>query len=313
MVRSIISLGITAALAAISAVDATTVAVMELGKGGCLHKVDASMSETSSYGVMSFMKSTHDAGKNGKRRENSTTQIPGMGVVPDLFNRADGGVVVGISGESVDLESMPTVASIVEENGAVAHLNVPGRNGRKLMMHLGAERVDSSTFSAAVDSKAQAALSEEGNKIESLSVNVDDQDAAASVDASLGRMLKTLAADAEKAGSTVIVHLVIDNDDNIPSRRLAERQLEDNNNNNNNNGDNNNNAQDFEIPGYYDENTKTFVTPFKTIYQIQYYNVVLWTAVGLSLLLIVANAMTMNMPLMPDTLLFGESAKMVAE
>ena len=95
MVRSIISLGITAALAALSAVDATTVAVLELGKCGTLHKVDASTSETSSYGVMSFMKATHDADKNGKTREDRTTQIPGMGIVPDIFNRADGGVVVG--------------------------------------------------------------------------------------------------------------------------------------------------------------------------------------------------------------------------
>lgn len=310
MVRSIVSLGITAALAALSAVDATTVAILELGKGGTLHKVGASTSETSSYGVMSFMKATHDAGDNGKRRETRSTQIPGMGVVPNIFNRADGGVVVGISGDAVDLKSMPTVASLMEEDGAVGHFHVPGNNGRKLMTHLRADKVESSRFSDAVASKAKAALSEEGNKMESLAVNVDDQEAAAAVDASLGRMLKTLAADAEKAGSTVIVHLVVDSDDNAPQRRLAEdveRSLEDNNNNNNNN------AKDFEIPGYYDENTKTFVTPFKSIYQIQYYNVILWTAVGLSLLLVVANVMTMNMPLMPDTLLFGESAKMVAE
>jgi hypothetical protein len=39
----------------------------------------------------------------------------------------------------------------------------------------------------------------------------------------------------------------------------------------------------------------------------------LWTAIGLSFVLFIVISMMINMPMMPDTLLFGESAKMVAE
>jgi len=119
-------------------------------------------------------------------------------------------------------------------------------------------------------------------------------------------MLKSLANEAEKAVSTIIVHLVIDDEDSTARRRLLteeQRKLEE---------DGDNNEYSYSIPGYYDDENN-FVTPFKTIFQIQYYNVVQWTAIGLFTILLAANYMTINMPLMPDTLLFGESAKMVAE
>jgi hypothetical protein len=55
------------------------------------------------------------------------------------------------------------------------------------------------------------------------------------------------------------------------------------------------------------------VTPYKTMFQIQYFNVVLWTALGLVAVLLFAIYLTIYMPLEADTLLFGESAKMMSD
>jgi len=55
------------------------------------------------------------------------------------------------------------------------------------------------------------------------------------------------------------------------------------------------------------------VTPYKTMFQIQYFNVVLWTAIGLTITLISTIYLMLYMPLMPDTLLFGESAKVMGD
>lgn len=308
MVRSILSLAIATALSALCA-DATTVAVMELGKGGALHKTSSSSPTTSTGGVMSFWRSAHDASSNGKTRKERTAQYPGMTVVPDLFSRADGGIVIGVTGE-VDLASMPTVASFLEKDGAIGHFHVEGRNEWKLMNHLNAPAVVPGEFDNAVKAKAKAAISEKGNKLESLSVNVKSKEDASAVDASLGRMLKSLAAEAEKTGSTIIIHLVVDDEGNTVHRRLLSESAESEQRklDNDNEGDDNS----YAIPGYYNDDN-VFVTNYRTIFQIQYYNVVLWTAVGLFTILFSANMMTMRMPLMPDTLLFGESAKMVAE
>jgi hypothetical protein len=64
--------------------------------------------------------------------------------------------------------------------------------------------------------------------------------------------------------------------------------------------------------GYYNAYGE-WVTPYKTMFQIQYFNIVLWTAVGLTVVLFFSVYLMMNMPLMADTLLFGESAKMSFE
>jgi hypothetical protein len=64
--------------------------------------------------------------------------------------------------------------------------------------------------------------------------------------------------------------------------------------------------------GYY--NTYgNYVTPYKTMFQIQYFNVVLWTSIALVVITFATVSMMINMPLEADTLLFGESAKMVGE
>jgi hypothetical protein len=311
MVRSIISLAIASALSAFCA-DATTVAVMELGKGGVLHRTSSSSPTTSAGGIVSFWKSTHDADSKGNTREYRTVQFPEMTVVPDIFSRADGGVVVGVTGAAVDLSLMPTLASLVEEDGAaLGHFHVEGKNGRKLLKHVNAPLVNAQDFSRVAGSKFQAAVTKEGNLLESVLVHVDDKEEAAAVDASLARMLKSLDEEAKKLGSTIVVHLVLDNEDTTARRRLLteeRRKIEENNDQE----EDENSDYTYTIPGYYDS-SGNFITPFKTIFQIQYYNIVQWTAIGLFTILLAANYMTINMPLMPDTLLFGESAKMVAE
>ena len=288
MTKSILALGI-AALA--TAADATTVAVLEFGKGGSVHRSTASSSTTSPHGVMSFWRSLHEAGRDGQPRKERATQYPGMTVVPDLFNRADGGVVVGIVGSAVDLESMPTVAGIVHDNGAVGHFHINGKHGKQLMHKVSSKPLHSAEFENSVESKANAAMSTKGNKLEAVSVSVNEAKEAAAVDASLAKMLEKISNDAESNGSTIVVHLVIDDEEGDVRRRL-----------------------EAENDGYYVDYSSVKANQFyKSMFQIQYYNIVLWTALGLFGILLVCNLMTMYMPLMPDTLLFGESAKMVAE
>ena len=59
--------------------------------------------------------------------------------------------------------------------------------------------------------------------------------------------------------------------------------------------------------------TTNWVTPYKTMFQIQNFNVVLWTSIVLVIVLISTIYMKIDMPMEADTLLFGESAKMMAE
>jgi hypothetical protein len=297
MTKSLLTLGL-AALATVA--NATTVAVVEIGKGGVVHHSTASSPSTSTHGIMSLLKSVHEVGHNGAPRKERATQFPGMSVVPDLFNRADGGVVIGITG-NINLESMPTVSGIMQEDGAVAHLHASGNQGRNLGKLLSSKSLEASEFESALSSKVESVVSSGKNKYEPVFVNLEENDAA-DVDAILKRTLKKIA-DGVEDGKTVLAYIAIDEDNEDARRRLSieDRKLA--------GDDDANNANDQEdayagIAASYG---------YRTIFQIQYYNIVLWTALGLFLILLSANMMTMYMPLMPDTLLFGESAKMVAE
>eukprot|EP00557_Chaetoceros_sp_GSL56_P008474 CAMPEP_0176488474 /NCGR_PEP_ID=MMETSP0200_2-20121128/6729_1 /TAXON_ID=947934 /ORGANISM="Chaetoceros sp., Strain GSL56" /LENGTH=330 /DNA_ID=CAMNT_0017885461 /DNA_START=43 /DNA_END=1035 /DNA_ORIENTATION=- len=330
MMKSILSLTIAIALCAIHAAVATTVAIKELGQGGVLHRTSSSSSPTTSAGgVMSFWKSTHDADENGVTREYRTVQYPGMSVVTDLFSRPKGGIILGLTGPEVDLDSMPTVALLLQQEEAVTgHFYLAGNQGRKLMRHMNAPHLSSGEFIPLVKVKGKEVIVKEGNRLESLSVHIQDKKEAAAVDESIRLMIESVQEEAKKSGSTILLHVVVDQEeedvargrrrlvavDDGTHRQLAENQGNNQNNNNQNNkqGQQQNQQGSYQIPGYYDDNNN-FVTPFRTIFQIQYYNVVQWTALGLFTILFAANYMTMNMPLMPDTLLFGESAKMVAE
>lgn len=300
--RSLIALSLSALAIHTSA---TTVAVLELGKGGTLHRVGASTPTSSTNGVLSFFQSVHEAKSDGSQRQMRATQYPGMTVVPDLFSRPNGGIVIGIYGEGMSsLDDMPMVSALLgEETLSKGQFHIEGDESRKLMRAINASPVKVAEFGDAVHSKSKQAVQSTVNKIESVAVHITSVDELSAVDAHIHRMLKNLAAQAEQAGVTILVHLVVDDKQTSSRRRLANEQ---------NNNDKNNDGNSYQIPGYYDGNGN-FITPYRTIFQIQYYNICLWTAIGLFTIFVSANLITVNMPLMPDTLLFGESAKMVAE
>ena len=94
--------------AALAVADgATTVAVLEFGKGGCVRRTTATNTHTSVAGASSFFRALSGKG----------LQQAGMTVVPDLFNKPDGMVVVGVSGSGVDLNSMPVLSKLVQSEG----------------------------------------------------------------------------------------------------------------------------------------------------------------------------------------------------
>jgi hypothetical protein len=282
-------------------VSATTVAVLELGRGGTVHQVTASSPTSSTNGVLSFLQTVHDATHDGNQRKTRATQYPGMTVVPDIFSRPNGGVVIGIYGEGTkNLQDMPTVASFLsEESSSKGYFHVEGDESRRLMRSINASPVKMAEFGETLSAKSRDALQTTANKIESVAINVASSEEAGLVDDHINRMLVDLADQANEAGATILVHLVVDDQRTSSRRRLAEE-------------DNGEDGSSYEIPGYYDDNGN-FITPYRTIFQIQYYNICLWTAIGLFTIFVSANLITVNMPLMPDTLLFGESAKMVAE
>ena len=84
-------------------------------------------------------------------------------------------------------------------------------------------------------------------------------------------------------------------DGDIHGRRLEDQNNgEDENNNNNQNANNQN------------QNSNS---NYKSMYEIQTFNLYLWTAVGLFVIVFMVIGAFIDMPLMPDTLLFGETAK----
>uniref|UniRef100_A0A7R9W3M6 Subtilisin n=1 Tax=Pseudictyota dubia TaxID=2749911 RepID=A0A7R9W3M6_9STRA len=300
-----ISLGLFAAFAANSGADAsTTVAVIEIGAGGVARRTTSPSAKTSVPAVSSFWNSMHDVDE--KRRRAQSLQYPGMTVVPDLFKRADGGVVIGITGRGVDLAEMPSISNLVEKE-SVGHFRLSGLQGSALMEKTGKahEVVDSHVLKSSIEKKVKNAASG-GNKLGALSVSVNDKESAGAVDDHVSNSLSSLQKYATETGSTIVVHLVVEEEDGYPRRRLEDQQDQENEEEegDNDNQDNNGNWNNYN----YEDNEGD-----KTIFQIQYFNIVLWTSVALIVLVTFTIWLTVAMPLEPDTLLFGESAKVVGE
>ncbi|KAL3784619.1 hypothetical protein HJC23_007075 [Cyclotella cryptica] len=276
--KSILSLGIAAiTVAAVSA--ETTIAVLEFGKGGSVRRTSAN-DESTPAGVASFFNAMH-------RPSKSHQQHAGMSLVPDIFNRADAGIVVGFSG--VGVESMSTAMKLIGEGAAdvVGHLSITG-SGTDVIKRASKDVeavAEKDEIGRRLHATAEKAL-EGGMHV--VSITVTDESAAAEADEQLERMLRTLKAKAAQNDMTFIVHLVVD----TPSYR---RRLE----------DVNNNQQDDAVnqaasSSYYGQ---------KTMVEIQNFNVIAWTAVGLVVLVFFVMSNFIAMPLMPDTLLHGEAAK----
>jgi len=302
-------------VASIATVDAATrVAVIELGASGTVRRTTTAARQegTSVDGVASFWSSLHGYGRK--------LQHAGMPVVPDLFNRPESGVVVGFTGSGVDLDHMPTLSSLMrnveeqDDNRVIGHMQVPGNHCEKMLNSV-QEKQDHSvaeSLKTAFETQVQVpGLS--GMYFDVSSAN------AADVDNQLTALLKEFSSE-----NSIVLHLVVEEEDGAARRRslalnldgeeengaegtsITQRRLEQEDADADADAQSNNNG--YYGYGYYNVYGE-WVTPYKTMFQIQYFNVVLWTSLGLVAVLFFSIYLMIYMPLMADTLLFGESAR----
>jgi hypothetical protein len=306
---------ISALVAMVLTVDAATrVAVIELGSSGTVRRTTSASrrEETSVDGVASFWSALHGYGRK--------LQHAGMPVVPDLFSRPDSGVVIGLTGSGVDLDHMPTLNSLLrnveeqDDNRVVGHMQVSGNQCKKMLNNI--HETQDYTSAGSLKTKFEAQAEEagfSGMRFDVTSAN------AAEIDDQLTAMLKEY-----NSGKTVVLHLVVEEEDGAARRRslarhldgeeqsgaqgatTTQRRLEEGDGDGDAEGQNNNNG--YYGYGYYNAYGE-WVTPYKTMFQIQYFNVVLWTSVGLVATLFFSIYLMIYMPLMADTLLFGETAR----
>lgn len=330
-------------LAAACSVEASTkVAVLEFGKGGPVVRRTkeassaAAAAGTSVDGVASFWDALH--------RGRKLQQHPGMPVVPDLFRKAHVGIVLGLTGRKVGnlKEDLPAIGGLFEMGGdsSSVAMEMKGSHCKHLMSRVGNKDSDVESVEGVGALKAAVEKHAAMDGLSGISANIDGVDVR-DVDEAVGYLMAVLQQSAEESGKNVVLHLVIEEEDDgeddameegeaAPAfnggsmhRRLEDEQGQEENNNgeegengenNNNNNANGNNGQYSGYYGYgYYNAYGEWVTPYKTMFQIQYFNVVLWTSIGLALALFYVIYMMMFMPLEPDTLLFGESAKVVGE
>jgi hypothetical protein len=297
------------ALSAYTVDAATKIAVLELGKGGTVRRTTSKNTLTNVQGVASFWSAVHSRGRS--------LQQSGMTVVPDLFNKADAGVVFGIQGSGVDLDNMPFISFLLDEESenVVGHMEMDGSRCGALMKTISNVEDVEPEMIANTATKHAAASGLSGFK-----TLVDSANASA-VEEQLKAMIENMEREAKAAGTTVVLHFIVEEDEaSASASRRVSRRLEDEQDENEGNDQNqnqNNNAYGGDSSGYYGygyyNNYGEWVTPYKTMFQIQYFNVVLWTSLGLALTLYFTIYMMVYMPLEPDTLLFGESAKMVGD
>ena len=202
-----------------------------------------------------------------------------MALVPDIFNRADGGIVVGISG------AVSSMALDFMEDNVVGSFTTSGSTS-DVMNRVKKSELISDGFDRRLTSTVEKA--EEEMQVVSLSVN---DESAPEAERELKRMLSSLKAHAKKSDKTYVVHLVVD----TPSTR---RRLE-----------------DAQGEAAADQNADASSSYYgqKTMYEIQNFNVIAWTTVGLVVLVMYVMSHFIAMPLMPDTLLHAEAAKFGTE
>merc|ERR1712238_629473 len=140
------------------------------------------------------------------------------------------------------------------------------------------------------------AVHKEGNTLESMTVKVENDESAAKADSSLIRILKELEELMKSTDKTVLVHLIVDEEEGAARRRLISRRLKEG-------------ESEDEILRQLEDDYGEYVIIYKSMFNIQYFNIVLWTSLGLLTVFGVSTYMMLTMPLLPDTLLFGESAK----
>ncbi|KAL7461928.1 hypothetical protein ACHAXS_002337 [Conticribra weissflogii] len=311
--KTILSLGL-AAMATMASAD-TQIAVIEFSPSGkqTVHRTTTPSNTSTPAGVASFWNVMH-------RRTKRSVQHAGMSVVPDMFHKADAGIVIGIRGNGADLAVMPTAGALLggSSDDVVGTIRVAGQVGRDLLSRAskGIESIsDTKAYGAALSSTAEkAARGLEG--LEAVSLDVESGAAAAEADAQLGRMIEALKKQAAENGKSVVVHLVVEEEEGAARRKLqvdsdvvdssegetSRRRLQEDEANGENQNNNNNNG-----------NGQSYAYGYKSMVEIQNFNVIAWTALGLVALVFMVLSYFASMPLMPDTLLFGETAKMMSD
>jgi hypothetical protein len=194
---------------ALSADAATKVAVLEFGKGGVVRRTTSKRTASSVVGVASFWGALH-----GRQ-----LQQPDMPLVPDLFNKADRSMILGLTG--VDLDVMPILTNLMN-NEAVGHMEVEGKHCKSLMNKAGPAK-ESAVQDAVLDAKTT--MSATGLNAMSLKVTKANSDA---VEAQLQAILAELKAQATD-GKTYVLHLVVEEEDEAAHRRLESRDLQNDN------------------------------------------------------------------------------------
>ena len=330
----------------------TTVAVLEIGKGGTVRQttsgLDSSLpqSTTSVSNVHTFWSNLH----NLRPRRYLQKQESGDALIPDLFNKADGGIVIGVIGNGVDIPSMKTVSALIDSSTSsssdmdiVGHFQLEGNKGNALMKNTKIMQ-DTSDFGSAMDTSVEKLLNSKngGRNFHTVAIRINEQNEAAaaaseSLDKQITDMISSLKRETEKSASTYVLHVVTEDAyTSHESRRLEDEK------DGEGEGEDDGSGSLFYGYGYYLDNGE-YYTPYRTIFQIQYFNCVLWASVGLVIAIFYAISITLNMPLMvsyfdfyfittffshcfqifnnnsffylqqPDTLLFGASAKMMGE
>lgn len=315
----------------------TIVTVIEVGSSGSVRTTTSRCPHATVQGVTSFWSNLHDMDPHGRRPK--SVPPAGMVMVPDFFKKANGGLILSLTGlKDSERESMTTLQSILdsslEDEGStnvVGHFHVSGAQAKNLVRHASPTIMNSlDTFGTLLGKSVETLVSspKEENKVQSLSLNLDTETrsftekSALFADEAISNMLKVMKQQANNDGSTFVIHLVVEEPNhshlqeeinNSPktetesvtklvvsdSRRLEEAEGE---------GNQNQGGSIYYGYGYIDANGE-YYTPYRTIFQIQFYQVVLWSALGLFSILLLSLNHLINMPLMVDTLLFGESAK----
>jgi len=293
----------------------TTVAVLELGSGGSVHQTTTPSEKTTTVaGVESFWSNLH----NLRPRRYHQNQQPGMALVPDMFRKADSGIVIGLMGEGMDLSSMKAVSALLDVDASMAtgHLEMLGNEAKNLMRKTKIME-DAEQFGSALKTSADKLLSEKGKKFQTVAMKLSGESGASSetVDQQISNTIESLRKEADSTNSRIVVHVVVESQEehNYKGRYLEDRdgsgdEEDEGEGEEGENADGEDGSLYYGY-GYYLDNGE-YYTPYRTIFQIQYFNCVVWAAVGLVVLLWYTISITLNMPLMPDTLLFGESAKM---
>lgn len=338
----------------------TTIATLEIGSGGTVHR-SSSSSLTSHYttlqAVSSFWNALHDLTPTSSTSSKSKKLIPpGLSMVPDLFQKPNHGIFVGLNLVDMtdeELSTMTTLQSILNsndkinnDNNVVGFLDVKGSHMKQLLNHDDADtseccvefgnQLDMSVDQVLTNSNSNGSSNgSETNPMVSLRMSQRTKGSAKEADDHIQRMLQLLLHTTQQQQPqqdswTVLVHFIIEQTgartpslqhhlQPLPpksstsstystSRRLEEENYQDNPDDTAQT--NSNGGSIYYGYGYYDENGNWY-TPYRTINQMQYFQVTLWSALGLLLMVFVSMGKMVNMHLMPDTLLHGESAKTV--